>query len=135
MSPSTFRRKILVLVLGAALVATAAAAADLESPALPRPLQLLSQGTQGLLERLASLLGSFWAKEGGSIDPYGAPGNGQAPAMSQDGRNEKTGPGLDPYGVPGNGQENGCSLDPYGLCVNGQSGAGESGGSIDPYGL
>jgi hypothetical protein len=127
MSPSTFRRKILVLLLGTALVASAAEAADLESPGFPRPLQLLSQGTQGLLDRLASLLSTFWEKEGGSLDPYGVPGNGQA--------QEKNGCTIDPYGAPGNGQEAGCSLDPYGLCVNGQSGAGENGGSLDPYGL
>jgi hypothetical protein len=122
MNPSTLRRKILVLLLGSALVASTAVAADLRSPAFPRPLQLLSQGTSSLLGRLVSLLGNVWEKEGCSIDPYGL--------------NGKNGCGLDPYGLSGNGQlqgEAGCSIDPYGLCVNGQS-TGEAGGSADPYG-
>lgn len=114
MNPSTLRRKILALLLGSALVASTAVAADLRSPAFQRPLQLLSQGTSSLLERLARLLGNVWEKEGCSIDPYGLSGNGQ-----------------------GN-SKNGCSIDPYGLCVSGQSThnsqAAENGGSLDPYG-
>lgn len=103
MSPSTFRRKIIVLLLGTALVASATAAADLRSPAYPRPLQFLSQGTPGLLERVAALLGIVWEKEGATIDPYG-----QSTSAGDNGGS------ADPYGQSTGASENGGSPDPNG---------------------
>ena len=102
MNSSTWRRKIIVLLLGSALVATATAAADLRSPAFRPPL-LPSQGTPGLLECVAAFLGIFWEKEGGSIDP-----NGQATGAGEEGGS------LDPYGQSTGAGEEGGSLDPNG---------------------
>jgi hypothetical protein len=143
MSSSTRWRKIVVLLLGAAFVASAAAAADLRKPAVPGPVEIFSQAAQTLLGRLAGLVSSLWDKEGAGADPYGVPGNGKAGAgLDPYGNpgNQKAGPGMDPYGARSSDKE-GSSLDPYGLCVNGQCSGGPQqvpspeGPGLDPYGL
>jgi hypothetical protein len=98
-----------VLVLGLALGASQASAAQVQREPIPRGLKPDTHSI--ILERLGSLLMSLWSKAGCKIDPLG---NCVASTTSTD-----TGCGIDPLGrcaasTPTG--DTGCTIDRWGGC-------------------
>jgi hypothetical protein len=113
MSPSAVRRRIVVLVVGALLLALWVPAAEARPAAsfreaLPTPWTVLA--------RLWAQLAPVRTKNGCTLDPDGTP---RCTASQLPGGNGCT---LDPSGACAPAQsttEAGCSLDPNGLCLKG----------------
>jgi hypothetical protein len=91
------RRKFLVLLLAAALVAPWASAAGAKPETATKAT---SPASHGLLARAWSLLTSLWSATGCQIDPNGR----CVPAAVQGAQ-----PKLD--------ADTGCAIDPSGLCI------------------
>ena len=103
MTPSSFLRKLTVLLLLAALCgAPWAAAAPRAHPAPPAP-HTSGPGLGGLLAAVWSTLTGHWGDNGCSLDP--------------DGR--CLGTAVSPL-PPAGALDNGCSLDPNGRCLGGR---------------
>jgi hypothetical protein len=94
MSSFSFRRAVLALVLGMALVSPWASASELRSRAAHRPAQGVVQEARELFGSLWGIFAGAWIKNGASADPFG----GRSQASTSTTSNCEAGASADPNG-------------------------------------